>query len=139
MQITLNNSYPDEFTLAVNTLIKLVSDTIPDRVDDLSVRAWMDFYPNSTSLKIVLSLCIHGTTQIGNRVHWEQHITFPCEVDLSTAASENEIHYLRNSVRPILISELLQIVTLSKTGSFVYKNGVVGNELEDLFTTNRGV
>ncbi len=138
MKVYKNNACPQKFTPVVDSLITKIESILPDRIDDLSIYTWIDLYEQMEGLKLVLSLCMKGNTLTGKKVHFEKHITFPCYISEFCNTPEGT-DALMSAIHPILISELLQIVALSKTGSFVYKNGVVGNELEDLFTTSRGV
>lgn len=132
MKVDKNNACPQKFTLVVDNLIAKIESILPDRIDDLSIYAWIDFYEQTEGLKLVLSLCMKGNTLTGKKVHFEKHITFPCYISEFCNTPEG-MEALKSAIHPILISELLQIISLSKTGEFVYKD-YVGGELEDLYT-----
>lgn len=132
MKVFKNNTCPQKFTPVVDSLIAKIESILPDRIDDLSIYTWIDFYEQAEGLRLVLSLCMKGNTLTGKKVHFEKHITFPCYISEFCNTPEGK-DALMSAIHPILISELLQIITLSKTGEFVYKD-YVGGELEDLYT-----
>lgn len=132
MKVFKNNACPQKFTPVVDSLIAKIESILPDKIDDLSIYTWIDFYEQMEGLRLVLSLCMKGNTLTGKKVHFEKHITFPCYISEFCNTPEGT-DALISAIHPILISELLQIVTLSKTDEFVYKD-YVGGELEDLYT-----